>query len=282
MAGAYTCAPFTSVLSTSALFFTGALIMRGAGCTVNDLWDRNLDPHVTRTKLRPIARKAVTPRQAIVFTGFQLLAGLGVLIQFPVACLYYAIPSLALVATYPLAKRVTHYPQAVLGLAFSWGALVAFPAMEVDLLADVAAIQAVAMLYGSCISWTVLYDMIYAHQDIKDDKKVGIKSIALRHEQQTKAVLSGLGVFQIGLLAGAGATLGLGPGFYAISCGAGAATLGVMIKSVDLKSVKSCWWWFKNGAWITGGTVGLGLAVEYVDVKRRQPTKEHRKITSMP
>ncbi|KAL8742968.1 MAG: hypothetical protein Q9190_004628 [Brigantiaea leucoxantha] len=238
--------------------------MRGAGCTINDLWDRNFDPHVIRTRLRPIARRAITPFNALAFTGLQLLAGLGILLQFPTTCLYYGVPSLLLVTTYPLAKRITHYPQFVLGLAFSWGAVMGFPALGVDILGDAAAAKAVAALYASCVSWTVLYDMIYAHMDIKDDAKIGIKSIALRHEKETKAVLSGLAVLQVVLLAAAGTLAGAGPVFLAGSCGSAAVTLGLMIWKVRLKEVSSCWWWFKNGALFTGGGIAAGLLAEYM------------------
>jgi 4-hydroxybenzoate polyprenyltransferase len=255
-----------SVLGTSALFFSGALIMRGAGCSINDLWDRNLDPQVARTRLRPIARGALSPFQAFAWTGVQSLAGLGILLQFPTICLYYGIPSLALVATYPLAKRVTYYPQFVLGLTFSWGAMMGFPALGVDLLAaDAGAIRAAAaLLYASNVAWTILYDMIYAHMDIRDDAKAGIKSIALKHDTDTKKVLTGLAVVQIGLLAGAGIATGAGPAFFIGSCGGAALTLGYMIKKVNLKSVKDCWWWFVNGCWITGGVISLGLGADYL------------------
>ncbi|KAL8777515.1 MAG: hypothetical protein Q9213_007832 [Squamulea squamosa] len=268
-AASYTHAPPLAVLETSILFFTGALIMRGAGCTINDLWDRNLDPYVARTRLRPLARQALTPLQALVFTGFQLLAGLGLLLQFPTSCLYYGIPSLILVATYPLAKRVTHYPQFVLGLAFSWGAFMGFPALGVDLLADPIATKAMAALYASCVSWTVLYDMIYAHMDIKDDAKVGIKSIALRHEERTKAVLSGLAIVQTSLLALTGTLLKASPVFFIGASASTAATLGLMIWKVRLKHVSSCWWWFKNGAWLTGGGISLSLFAEYLLQEKR-------------
>ncbi|KAF2142410.1 uncharacterized protein K452DRAFT_286826 [Aplosporella prunicola CBS 121167] len=266
MAGLHTvpAAPPSSVIGLSALFLTGALVMRGAGCTINDLWDRNLDPHVARTRLRPIARGAVTPFNAVIFTGAQLLTGLAVLLQFPFSCFWYATPSLILVATYPLAKRVTYYPQAVLGLTFSWGAIMGFPALGVDLLADSAALTAAACLYASNIAWTVLYDMIYAHMDIKDDVKAGIKSIALAHESNTKTVLTGLAVTQIGLLAAAGSALGAGPLFFAGSCGGAALTLGTMIWRVRLSSPADCWWWFRNGCWFTGGAIATGLAGEYV------------------
>ncbi|RSL54441.1 hypothetical protein CEP54_009885 [Fusarium duplospermum] len=252
-----------SVIGTSLLFFSGALIMRGAGCTINDLWDRNLDPHVARTRLRPIARGAITPFKGLVFTGVQLLAGLGILLQFPLPCLFYGVPSLLLVASYPLAKRVTYYPQAVLGLTFSWGAIMGFPALGIDLLSNTPALTATACLYASNIAWTVLYDMIYAHMDIKDDVKAGIKSIALKHDAETKQVLTGLAATQISLLAAAGFATGAGPAFFIGSCGGAMVTLGVMIKRVNLKSVKDCWWWFINGCWITGGVISLGLAADY-------------------
>ncbi|KAI0843627.1 para-hydroxybenzoate-polyprenyltransferase [Hypoxylon sp. FL0890] len=253
-----------SVLGTATLFFAGALIMRGAGCSINDLWDRNLDPHVRRTRHRPLARGAMTPFQALTYTGVQLLAGLGILLQFPTPCLFYGIPSLLFVASYPLAKRVTYYPQFVLGLTFSWGAIMGFPALGVDLLSNSSALSAAALLYASNVSWTVLYDMIYAHMDIKDDAKAGIKSIALKHDADTKKVLTGLAVVQIGLLGAAGMAAGAGPAFFVGSCGGGALALGWMIKRVNLKNVKDCWWWFVNGCWITGGAISLGLGVDYL------------------
>ncbi|CAK7210400.1 Para-hydroxybenzoate--polyprenyltransferase, mitochondrial precursor (PHB:polyprenyltransferase) [Sporothrix curviconia] len=270
-----------SVIGTSLLFFTGAIVMRGAGCTINDLWDRNLDPHVARTRLRPIARGAVTPFNALVFTGAQLLTGLAVLLQFPTSCLWYGIPSLAFVATYPLAKRVTYYPQFVLGLTFSWGAIMGFPALGIDLLSNSAALAASAFLYTSNIAWTVLYDMIYAHMDIKDDAKAGIKSIALKHAAQTKAVLIGLGAVQIGLLAAAGVASGAGPAFFMGSCGGAVATLGIMIKRVKLESVTNCWWWFVNGCLMTGGVISLGLGVDYLIRYSKQKTEEKSKITEI-
>lgn len=193
-----------------------------------------------------------------------MLVGLGVLLQFPTPCLYYGIPSLLLVTTYPLAKRITHYPQFVLGLTFSWGAIMGFPALGVDLLSDPAALQATAALYASCVSWTVLYDMIYAHMDVKDDPKAGIKSIVLRHAGQTKAILSALAAVQIGLLAAAGVAVGASPVFYGASCGSAALTLGVMIKRVRLDDVSNCWWWFRNGALFTGGGIAGGMLLEYL------------------
>ncbi|KAI9727093.1 MAG: Para-hydroxybenzoate--polyprenyltransferase, mitochondrial precursor (PHB:polyprenyltransferase) [Chrysothrix sp. TS-e1954] len=234
--------------------------MRGAGCTVNDLWDRNLDPQVARTRLRPIARGAISSQAGLMYAGAQCLTGLAVLLQFPSQCLWYGVPSLLLVGTYPLAKRVTHYPQVVLGLAFSWGALMGFPALGIDLVSNGQALQAAACLYASCVSWTVLYDMIYAHMDIKDDVKAGIKSIALRHDKDTKSVLTLLAFTQISLLAASGVITGATPFFFMGSCGGAAATLGTMIWRVQLKDPSNCWWWFKYGCLFTGGAIVSGLA----------------------
>ncbi|MCJ1308425.1 Para-hydroxybenzoate--polyprenyltransferase, mitochondrial precursor (PHB:polyprenyltransferase) [Agyrium rufum] len=263
LASAHIQAAPLQICAITALFFSGAVVMRGAGCTINDLWDRNLDPYVARTKLRPIARGAVTPKQAIVFTGFQLLTGLAILLQFPSACFWYASPSLLFVVTYPLAKRFTDYPQFILGLTFSWGAFLGFPALGYDLLSDVQAMKATVALYTSCVAWTVFYDMIYAHMDIKDDIKVGIRSIARRHEKETKAVLAGLAIMQMSLLGLSGSFLGFHAPFYLISCGLGSVTLGGIINRVDLKSVQNCWFWFRTGAWMTGGVISFGLWTEY-------------------
>lgn len=253
----------TTAVGTITLFAIGAFIMRGAGCTINDLWDRNLDPHVSRTRLRPIARGAISVHQAIPFLGGQLLAGLTLLLQLPWQCFFYATPSLLLVGTYPLAKRVTNYPQFVLGLTFSWGAFLGFPALGIDLLSNTPALVSAACLYGSCVAWTIVYDMIYAYQDIRDDVRAGIKSIALAQEHNAKMFLTGVSALQVALLAGAGAAVGAGPVFYAGVCGGAAATLGYMIRVVNLRSVEDCWRWFRKGAWFTGGAISVGLAGEY-------------------
>lgn len=314
--------PPLTVLGTSALFLSGAFIMRGAGCAINDLWDRNLDPRVRRTRHRPVARGALTPFKALTFVGANLLAGLAVLLQFPPVCLLYGVPSLLLVATYPLAKRVTYYPQFVLGLTFSWGALMGFPALGIDFLgaapaaqalfgADVASflglgagsidpatasasasrsvassvsnaspLAAAALLYSSNVAWTVLYDMIYAHMDLRDDAKAGIKSIALAHASpaKSKRVLTFLAGVQVALLAGAGVAAGAGPAFFVGSCGGAALTLGWMIRRVRLDSVRDCWWWFVNGCWITGGVIAAGLGtdygVRYLEAQKAQKTNE--------
>lgn len=263
-------APISSVLYMSTLFATGAFVMRGAGCTINDLWDRNIDNKVTRTRFRPLARRAVTPTNAVLFTGAQLLTGLAILVQFPVGVIYAAIPSLVVITAYPAMKRYTNYPQVVLGLSFGWGAMLGFPAMGLSLLDPTVAATA-ACLYASNVAWTVLYDTVYAHQDIKDDKRIGVKSTAVTHEGGTRRFLTALGVVQISLLTGAGLISGMGPAFFVGSCGGAAAGLGWMIRRANFKKVEDCWVWFKWCAWVVGGVaIGGGLVGEYAVQRDRK------------
>ncbi|GAM82819.1 hypothetical protein ANO11243_008050 [Dothideomycetidae sp. 11243] len=255
--------PPSTILATTALFFSGALVMRGAGCTINDIWDRNFDAQVERTRLRPLARGAVSLPSAIIYTGGQCLVGLAILLQFPSSCFYYAAPSLLFVGLYPLAKRITYYPQLMLGLTFSWGAMMGFPALGVDLISHGPALGCAAALYASNVAWTVAYDAVYAHLDLKDDKNAGIKSIARAHEGSTKSILVGLAGLQTALLAAAGWAVGVGPAYYAGVCGASVVGNAVQIWKVRLDDPESCWWWFRYGVWITGGGVAAGMGLEY-------------------
>lgn len=150
----------------------GAFLMRGAGCTWNDITDRDFDAAVARTKSRPIPSGQVTVKQAVVWMGVQALLAATILFTFNAAAIALGIASLALVIVYPFAKRFTWWPQVFLGLAFNWGALVAWAAHTGSLsLAPV-------LLWLSGIAWTLFYDTIYAHQDKEDDALIGVKSTA--------------------------------------------------------------------------------------------------------
>jgi 4-hydroxybenzoate polyprenyltransferase len=155
-----------------ALFFVGAFVMRGAGCTWNDITDRDLDGKVERTRSRPIPAGQVSVPQALAFLIAQALIGLLVLVQFNRFAILTGIASLAIVAVYPFMKRITWWPQVVLGLAFSWGALMGFAVMlgRID--------PAALVLYAGSIAWVIGYDTIYAHQDAEDDALIGVKSTA--------------------------------------------------------------------------------------------------------
>lgn len=162
--------------------------MRGAGCTINDLWDADLDAKVARTARRPLASGEVTTNQALTFLALQLTTGLGVLVSLPHTeyCVWLGVASLPLVGAYPVMKRLTNFPQAVLGLTFNWGAIMGYAAVHGSL--DYAV---VLPLYASGVAWTMVYDTLYAHQDKVDDAALGIKSTALTFADQTKPVLHG-------------------------------------------------------------------------------------------
>jgi 4-hydroxybenzoate polyprenyltransferase len=178
-----------------ALFFVGAFVMRGAGCTWNDITDRDLDALVERTRSRPIPAGQVSVAQAAAFLVVQALIGLAVLLQFNRTAVVTGIASLIIVAIYPFMKRITWWPQIVLGLAFSWGALMGFAV-------TLGRIDATALtLYAGSIAWVIGYDTIYAHQDSEDDALIGIKSTALLFGARTRPALMafyGLAVVLIG------------------------------------------------------------------------------------
>jgi 4-hydroxybenzoate polyprenyltransferase len=155
-----------------ALFGIGALVMRGAGCTLNDIIDRDIDASVARTRGRPIPSGAVSVRQALAFMVALCLIGLIILIQFNTVAIALGVASLALVIAYPFMKRITWWPQAWLGLTFNWGAILGFAAQTGRI--DVG----VLMLYAGLFFWTMGYDTIYAHQDKEDDALIGVKSTA--------------------------------------------------------------------------------------------------------
>ncbi len=193
-----------------ALFFVGAFAMRGAGCTWNDITDRDLDARVERTRSRPIPAGQVSVPQALVFLVVQALVGLVVLLQFNRFAIATGIASLVIVAVYPFMKRITWWPQVVLGLAFSWGALMGF-AVTLGRI-DAAAL----LLYAGSIAWVIGYDTIYAHQDAEDDALIGVKSTARLFGAQTHRALIAfyaLAVVLIGAamwLAGAGLAAWIG------------------------------------------------------------------------
>ncbi|MBM3569658.1 MAG: 4-hydroxybenzoate octaprenyltransferase [Alphaproteobacteria bacterium] len=162
------------------LFTLGAVVMRGAGCVVNDLADRDFDRKVERTASRPIASGAISVRQALGFMALLGGIGLAVLLQFEDDAIWLGLASLPLVAIYPFMKRITHWPQFVLGLAFNWGALLGFMVAAGRL--DWPAF----MLYAGGIFWTLGYDTIYAHQDKADDAIVGVRSTALLFGRRTR------------------------------------------------------------------------------------------------
>ena len=222
-----------------ALFFVGAFAMRGAGCTWNDIVDRDLDARVERTRSRPIPSGQVTVVAAATFLALQALIGLLVLLQFNRFTVYVGFASLAVVAIYPFMKRVTYWPQIVLGLAFSWGALMGWPATFARL--DLPAF----LLYAGAICWVVGYDTIYAHQDREDDALVGIKSTALLFGARTKPMLAVFYAPAVALIALAGWSAG-GGWIFALGLLAFAVHLAWQIRRLDIDDPVNCLAVFKS------------------------------------
>jgi 4-hydroxybenzoate polyprenyltransferase len=221
------------------LFFIGAFAMRGAGCTWNDLVDRNLDGLVERTRSRPIPSGQVTVAQATAFMLMQALIGFLVLIQFNRYTVLTGLCSLLVVAIYPFMKRITYWPQIVLGLAFSYGALMGWPAAFGQL--DWPAI----VLYAGSISWVIGYDTIYAHQDREDDLLIGIKSTALLFGENTRPMLAGFYSGAVVLIGIAGLIAG-GRLIFVLGLIAFAAHLAWQVVRLDINDSAHCLKLFKS------------------------------------
>ena len=234
-----------------ATFGVGALTMRGAGCTFNDICDRDFDAQVARTRDRPLPSGQVTVRGAAVFLAVLLALGLAILLTLNPFAIAVGVASLVLVFTYPLSKRVTYWPQFVLGLAFNWGALLGWAAVweEISL--------APVLLYVGGIFWTLGYDTIYAHQDRGDDPAAGVKSTARRLGLGSKPWLYAFYLIAAALFAATGHVVGLGWVFYA---GLALATLQFVwqVADVDLDAPKDCLAKFRSNrlaAWLILGSI---------------------------
>jgi 4-hydroxybenzoate polyprenyltransferase len=238
------------------LFFIGAFAMRGAGCTWNDITDRDLDARVERTRSRPIPAGQVSVTQALVFLGVQALIGLAVLLQFNRFAVWTGIASLLIVAIYPFMKRITWWPQIVLGLAFSWGALMGFAAIFGRL--DATAI----VLYAGSICWVIGYDTIYAHQDTEDDALIGIKSTARLFAERTRPALAGFYALSVILIGVAFAMAGAHMAAW-IGLAAFAAHLAWQLRALQIRDPALCLRLFKSNR-DAGLLLFAGLLVDAV------------------
>ncbi|XP_075716855.1 4-hydroxybenzoate polyprenyltransferase, mitochondrial isoform X2 [Rhinoderma darwinii] len=237
-----------------ALFGTGAVLMRGAGCTINDMWDKDFDKKVARTASRPIAAGDITQFQSLVFLGGQLSLALGVLLCLNNYSIALGAASLLLVLTYPLMKRITYWPQLVLGLTFNWGALLGWSAMKGSCDWSVC-----LPLYASGVMWTLVYDTIYAHQDKADDMLVGVKSTALRFKEQTKSWLSGFSVVMLTGLTLTGLSCDQTMPYYA-AVGLIGGHLIHQIYTLDINSSDDCWKKFTSNRTV-GFLLFLGIVL---------------------
>jgi 4-hydroxybenzoate polyprenyltransferase len=239
-----------------AIFALGAFVMRGAGCTYNDIVDRDFDGRVARTADRPIPSGAVTLRQAIAFLLAQLLAGFAILMLFDATTIALGVASLVLVFTYPLMKRVTWWPQFFLGLAFNWGALMGWSAVAGGVSA------APLLLYAGGIAWTLGYDTIYAHQDREDDALIGIKSSARRLGARTRPALALFYAVAVLLFAAAGTLVELGWPFW-LALAAAAAQLGWQVRRIDIDRPADCLAKFRSNR-VVGWLLLAGIAAGHM------------------
>jgi 4-hydroxybenzoate polyprenyltransferase len=236
----------------TALFGLGAVLMRGAGCVVNDLWDRDLDRQVERTAGRPLASGALRARHALAFLALVLAAALLILLQLNGAAQLLGVASLVPVVLYPLAKRVTDWPQAVLGVIFSWAAPMGYAAVTGGL--DAASLA----LWVAGFFWILGYDTIYAHQDREDDALVGIRSSALRLGEKTRPFLILCYGLTVGLLALAGWLAGLAP-WYLLGLALPGAMLARQVIQLDIADPALCLRLFKANR-----DVGLAIAAAFL------------------
>ncbi len=215
------------------LFGMGSVLMRGAGCVVNDIWDRDMDRLVTRTAGRPLASGALRMRQAAWFLAALLGLSLLILLQLNGLAQALGVGSLALVALYPLAKRVTWWPQAALGVTFGWGAPMGFAAAAGRI--DTAALA----LYAAAFAWILGYDTIYAHQDREDDALIGVRSTARLFAGRTRPFLATCYAAMLVLLAAAGWLAGLSAWFFA-ALALPATLLAWQVTTIDIDDPAGC------------------------------------------
>jgi 4-hydroxybenzoate polyprenyltransferase len=262
------------LLRVNLIFAVGTIFLRGAACTWNDTIDAPFDRLVVRCRHRPVARRAISIFVAHVFTAVQSLIAFALLNQLPPLCFLYSLPAVAMWAFYPFAKRVTDYPQAVLGFAMAWGVIMGEIAMGIDLfnLERITARtgfptanlkSAIGCLFAANVTWPLVYDTIYGHQDAKDDAKVGVKNIVLAYRGKTMPLFAKMIIMQTLLLAMTGLLTGARCMYFLLSVVGAAITMTVMVSFVDFNSPQSCLWWFQKGCWLTAGIVGSGLYFEY-------------------
>ncbi|KAK4210245.1 UbiA prenyltransferase family-domain-containing protein [Rhypophila decipiens] len=286
-----------ALLKTSLSLLLGTIFFSNAAHAWNDLIDSPIDALTSRTKTRPIPRGAITPRAAFLFACSQAVGAAAVLVLLTPrweSTVYYAVPNIMATMYYPFAKRHSHFVQVVLGVCLGWGVLMGASAMGVNPVSinafpapyypaaattttgfkfttwgvggvdvEVTVVPSVLWLFLASATWSVLYDTIYAHQDLQDDVKNGVKSLAVLFRGATKYLLWGLLCIMGTALVSSGVAGGFSRWSGVIAAGGSSLALGGMIWGVDLTDSGSCWWWFKSGYWLTGLSITSALMGEY-------------------
>ncbi|HEU0195719.1 MAG TPA: 4-hydroxybenzoate octaprenyltransferase [Nevskiaceae bacterium] len=239
-----------------AIFVAGTVLMRAAGCAINDYADRDFDAHVERTRDRPLAAGRIRPGEAVAVAVVLALAALAVAWPLPVLALWLAVPGAFIAAIYPFMKRYTHWPQAYLGVAFSWGIPMAFAALRPDVPWGL-----VLALMGVNFCWIIAYDTLYAMADRPDDLKIGVKSTAILFGRYDRLCIGLFQLAALGGLAAIGVWQGFGPWFY---LGVGAATLCAVIYQWMARERErvACFRAFVANNWF-GAAVFVGLVLDF-------------------
>jgi 4-hydroxybenzoate polyprenyltransferase len=226
-----------------SLFFVGSVVMRSAGCVINDLFDKKFDEKILRTKNRPLASGKVSRFEALILLGLLLILGFAILLQFNLKTILSGFFALVLIVTYPLMKRVTHYPQIFLGLTFNFGILMSGLVFLEKITLDFI------ILYIAGIIWTVIYDTIYAYQDIEDDLKIGVKSTAIKFKSNPKKILIFLSLTMFLDLIFLGFFKQFSLTFFLIIFFV-AFFLNEKIRKCDLQDSENCLAVFKSNLWV--------------------------------
>ncbi|KAF2239707.1 para-hydroxybenzoate-polyprenyltransferase Coq2 [Viridothelium virens] len=254
-----------SLLMDNILFFATAFVLRSVGCTWNDIIDRDLDRYVARCSGRPMARGALSLQEAYFFLAAQYLIVFALALQTPQRCLPFLLAEIATGTFYPYAKRFTNYAQAILGASLSLEVFFAYCVTRRGPL-TLRPLEALVALYSLAVYWIIwamIYDTIYAFQDIRDDEKAGIKTMSVRHESHIKPLLYALSVLQVSLIIAIAVSISAGMIFFSGILGIGCLLL-FMIWKIDLSSPRECGWWFKYGSLLAGGFFTFSLGSEYL------------------
>ncbi|KAK4447008.1 UbiA prenyltransferase family-domain-containing protein [Podospora aff. communis PSN243] len=256
--------PLHSLAQTLPLLLLGSLFFSNAAHTYNDLIDAPLDALVSRTKTRPIPRGAVTPTAAFLFATSQALLAALCLVFLPKDTSLAALATVVATFYYPYAKRHTHFVQFILGFCLAWGVVVGAAAVGA---AKPWEDRGTLCLVGAVGCWVVVFDTIYAHQDLTDDVRVGVKSMAVLVNKGggrwARGFLVTMGLLMGLLMVGCGWSGGMGVVYYAVAVGGSVVSVGMMVLKVELEDHGSCWVWFSKGFWVTGTAIAVGFLGEH-------------------
>lgn len=256
------------LLQTNITLFAAAFMARNAACAWNDNLDVDYDQQVFRCRLRPIARGAISPRNGYIYAAILFAIWLAIMNALPQQHIKYTIPYVVFHVLYPLSKRFTYYTPACIGFTFAIGVFIGSTVLGVDanelrIAGSYHALAALFSFYCVAGTWTVVYEGIYSFQDLEDDLKAGVMSLAVGHQHHAKQLLSSMALLQVALLVATGTLIEAGPLYFVGTVGGTAASLSYMLWSVDLTKPEDCWWWFRDGHWFVGCSITAGFLMEY-------------------